>query len=263
MTSARLPAAAGRRRAARDAGFLRRARGPAHRLLGQLPQVHRQPPQGVVRRRGHAGQRLLLLSGCRGWTATTRNWPTSTAWRRARSRATSCSARTPAAAGPTPACTGPACATSTGWWSLDWFEIESAVFWKSDPNGPPPSEIKTEVFFIPAAAAPEKEGSSHQHPADAPVARQGHRPARRQPLRRLVPLPTSASASSSSTPARPTPGTSRCSTSPGTTTSTSGRACPTARSAGSRASRTSKRSSWRSTVTSRMRPTRRRGGPAW
>ena len=97
--------------------------------------------------------------GCRGWTATIRNWPTSTAWPGARSRATSCSARTPAAAGPTPACTGPACATSTGWWSLDWFETESAVFWKSDPNGPPPAEIKTEVFFIPAAAAPEKEGS--------------------------------------------------------------------------------------------------------
>ena len=42
---------------------------------------------------------------------------------------------------------------------LDWFETESAVFWKNDPNAPPPSEIKTEVFFIPAAAAPEKEGS--------------------------------------------------------------------------------------------------------
>jgi formate dehydrogenase major subunit len=41
----------------------------------------------------------------------------------------------------------------------DWFETESAVFWKSDPNGPPASEIKTEVFFLPAAAAPEKEGS--------------------------------------------------------------------------------------------------------
>src|ERR1700733_8769858 len=42
---------------------------------------------------------------------------------------------------------------------LDWFETESAVFWKSDPNGPPPSQIGTEVFFIPAAAAQEKEGS--------------------------------------------------------------------------------------------------------
>jgi formate dehydrogenase major subunit len=42
---------------------------------------------------------------------------------------------------------------------LDWFEIESAVFWKSDPTAPPPADIKTEVFFIPAAAAPEKEGT--------------------------------------------------------------------------------------------------------
>jgi formate dehydrogenase major subunit len=42
---------------------------------------------------------------------------------------------------------------------LDWFETESAVFWKNDPNGPPPSDIKTEVFFIPAAASPEKEGT--------------------------------------------------------------------------------------------------------
>jgi formate dehydrogenase major subunit len=42
---------------------------------------------------------------------------------------------------------------------LDWFETESAVFWKNDPTGPPPADIKTEVFFLPAAAAPEKEGS--------------------------------------------------------------------------------------------------------
>jgi formate dehydrogenase major subunit len=42
---------------------------------------------------------------------------------------------------------------------LDWFEIESAVFWKDDPNGPPPKDVKTEVFLFPAAAAPEKEGS--------------------------------------------------------------------------------------------------------
>jgi len=42
---------------------------------------------------------------------------------------------------------------------LDWFEIESAVFWKDDPTGPPPDQVGTEVFFIPAAAAPEKDGS--------------------------------------------------------------------------------------------------------
>jgi formate dehydrogenase major subunit len=42
---------------------------------------------------------------------------------------------------------------------LDWFETESATFWKNDPTGPPASEIQTEVFFMPAAAAPEKDGS--------------------------------------------------------------------------------------------------------
>ena len=42
---------------------------------------------------------------------------------------------------------------------LDWFETESSVFWKDDPQGPPAEDIKTEVFFIPVAAAPEKEGS--------------------------------------------------------------------------------------------------------
>jgi formate dehydrogenase major subunit len=42
---------------------------------------------------------------------------------------------------------------------LDWFETESAVFWKSDPEGPPPDEVKTEVFFFPAAGSPEKDGT--------------------------------------------------------------------------------------------------------
>lgn len=42
---------------------------------------------------------------------------------------------------------------------LDWFETESAVFWKNDPTAPPSTEIGTEVFFIPAAPAPCKEGT--------------------------------------------------------------------------------------------------------
>lgn len=41
----------------------------------------------------------------------------------------------------------------------DWFEHESATFWKNDPTGPGPGEIKTEVFFIPAASIAAKEGS--------------------------------------------------------------------------------------------------------
>jgi formate dehydrogenase major subunit len=42
---------------------------------------------------------------------------------------------------------------------LDWFETETATFWKNDPKGPPSSEIKTEVFFMPAASIAAKEGS--------------------------------------------------------------------------------------------------------
>jgi formate dehydrogenase major subunit len=42
---------------------------------------------------------------------------------------------------------------------MDWFETETAVFWKDDPTGPPAADIKTEVFFIPAASSTEKEGT--------------------------------------------------------------------------------------------------------
>ncbi len=41
----------------------------------------------------------------------------------------------------------------------DWFETETATFWRDDPQGPPPAEVGTEVFFFPAASMPEKEGS--------------------------------------------------------------------------------------------------------
>jgi formate dehydrogenase major subunit len=41
----------------------------------------------------------------------------------------------------------------------DWFETETAVFWKNDPTAPPAEEIDTEVFFFPAASITEKEGS--------------------------------------------------------------------------------------------------------
>jgi len=41
----------------------------------------------------------------------------------------------------------------------DWFEIESACFWYKGPENPDPTTIKTEIFFFPAAAAAEKDGS--------------------------------------------------------------------------------------------------------
>ena len=41
----------------------------------------------------------------------------------------------------------------------DWFQHETANFWKDDPSAPPPQDIKTEVFFIPAASITAKEGT--------------------------------------------------------------------------------------------------------
>ena len=41
----------------------------------------------------------------------------------------------------------------------DWFEIESACYWYKGPEGTDPKTIPTEVFFMPAAALPEKDGT--------------------------------------------------------------------------------------------------------
>ncbi len=72
---------------------------------------------------------------------------------------------------------------------VDWFEIESAVFWKSDPNGPPAVRDQDRGLLPSRGGLAGEGGQPDQHAAGAPVARQGHRPDRRLPLRRLVPLP--------------------------------------------------------------------------
>jgi formate dehydrogenase major subunit len=42
---------------------------------------------------------------------------------------------------------------------LDWFQTDTALFWKDDPKAPPAESIGTEVFMVPAAGIAEKEGS--------------------------------------------------------------------------------------------------------
>ena len=42
---------------------------------------------------------------------------------------------------------------------IDAFETESASAWYADPDGPDPSMVPTEVFLLPAALGPEKDGS--------------------------------------------------------------------------------------------------------
>ncbi len=58
--AAGLPAAADGRAASRTFGLVHQVRRADHGLLGQLLQVHRQSAQGVVRRGGHEGERVLL-----------------------------------------------------------------------------------------------------------------------------------------------------------------------------------------------------------
>lgn len=41
----------------------------------------------------------------------------------------------------------------------DMFETETAAAWYADPDGPPPEEVETEVFLLPAATPLEKDGS--------------------------------------------------------------------------------------------------------
>ena len=83
--------------------------------------------------------------------------------RRRRARATSCSARTRRSARPTAGCSGSAWPTWTGWWSATSSLIETATFWKDGPEietGELRTEdIGTEVFFLPAAAHTEKDGT--------------------------------------------------------------------------------------------------------
>ena len=145
---------------------------------------------------------------------------------------------------------------------LDWFETESAVFWKNDPKAPPSSEIETEVFFFPAAAAPEKEGSLtntqrliqwHNKAIDPSGDRRSDAWIIYNLGKRLKQLYAGST----------DPKDRRCSISPGTTTSTNSRACPMARSAASKGNRTWRRFSWRSTVTGSNEIDPRTGRPVW
>ncbi len=191
-----------RRRAARDARLLRRARGAAHRLLGQLPQVHRQPAQGLVRRRRHAGERLrLLLAAAHGRrllaAALLRPdvqgrgeglFPLRPESRRRRAQRR--------------ACTAPACATSTGWWCSTG----------SRPRAPS-SGRTTRAARHPPRSRPRCSSSPprprRRRRAASPIPSGCSSGTTRRSIRRATAAPTpgssttSASGSSSSTPARP------------------------------------------------------------
>ena len=79
--------------------------------------LHGQPAEGLVGRRGHGGQRLLLRLPAPADRQPQHLRDRAGPDRRRPARATSCSARTRRSARPTPGCSGSAWPTWTGWWS--------------------------------------------------------------------------------------------------------------------------------------------------
>ena len=132
-------------------------------LLGEHERLHGQPAEGLVGRRGHGGERLLLRLPAPAHRRPQHLRHRARADRRQRARATSCSARTRRSARPTAGCSGSAWRTWTGWWCATSRMIESATFWQDGPEietGEMRTEdIGTEVFFLPAAAHTEKDGT--------------------------------------------------------------------------------------------------------
>ena len=170
-----------RRAAHDDARRLLRAQHAARRLLGPHARLHRLAAEGVVRRRGHRGERLLLRPPAAHRPATTRS--TRRAWgcATATSRASSSWARTRPSASANGRLHRLALANLKWLVVRDFVEIETASFWRDGPEietGELRTEdIGTEVFFLPAATHVEKDGHVHEHPAAAAVARPGRRAA--------------------------------------------------------------------------------------
>ena len=160
-----------------------------HRASGPSMRAYTgQPAQGVVGRRGDRGQRLLLRLPAAPDRQPQHLRDGDGADRRASARATSCSART------RPSGRRTRKMQRLGMANLDWLVvrdfplIESATWWKDGPEietGEMRTEdIGTEVFFLPAAAHTEKDGSftntqrllQWHHQAVEPAGRRAQRP---------------------------------------------------------------------------------------
>ena len=151
-------------------------------------EVHRQPAQGLVRRRGDAGERLRLRLRCRRSPATTRTSRRCCAMMRRRaSRACSAWARTRPSAARTPG----SCARALA--KLDWLVVRDLVRDRDRRrSGSDAPEVQSRRAApgghrdrgLPhAGRRARREGRLvHQHPAARAVARQGARPARRRAL---------------------------------------------------------------------------------
>ena len=153
---------------------------------------------------------LPRISGDHSTYRTTLDMPT------ARCGASSCSGRTRPSGRPTRGCTAWPWPSWTGWWCGTWSRSSRPASGATPPRSSRASwrtaDIATEVFLLPAASHVEKEGLVHQHPAAAPVAREGARPQGRLPLRPVVHVPPGPDRPAAGWPAPATPRTGRSST---------------------------------------------------
>ncbi len=189
-------------------------------LLGQHARLHREPPEGVVGRRGDRRERLLLRL-----PAAADRQPQHLRHRDGPDRGT---VKGYFLFGQNPA-VGSANTRMQrlGMSKLDWLVvrdfslIESATWWKDGPeieSGEMRTEdIATEVFFLPGRRAHREGRHVHEHPADAAVAPQGRRAAGRPAQRPLVHLPPRPADPRAARRLDRRRATGRCSTSPGTT----------------------------------------------
>ncbi len=172
--------------------------GDEDRLVAQHRQVHRQPAQGVVRRRGDRGERLRLrlaaadhrrplASGLLARHGRRQAWKACSSWARTRPSAD----RTRGSSG-------------ARWRSSNWLvvrdlvEIETASFWYDSPEVER-GELRTgghrDRSLPDAGGGPRREGRLlHEHAAAAAVAREGGRSAGRRAQRDLVHLSPRAAA---------------------------------------------------------------------
>ena len=130
------------------------------------------------------------------------------------------------------------------------------------PDGPAAARDQDRGLLHPRRGrSPEKEGSFTNTQRLLQWHDKARGPAGRLPLRPVVRLQPRQAAEGAVRRLDEAAGPGDPDTSPGTTTTTSRRACPTARSAASRASRTSRRCCRRSTAIDLTRPTRQTGKP--
>ena len=185
---------------------LHRAELAAGRLLGQHGRLHRLAAEGVVGRRGHGRERLLLRPPAAPDRRPLLLHDAGRDGRRDGQGPVRHGREPDRGRGQRRATTAPPCAASTGSWcatsSRSRRPPSGTTRRRSRPARSRTADIATEVFLLPGGHPRREEGHLHQHPAPAAVARAGRRADAATAARSCGSCTTSAAACARSWPAR-------------------------------------------------------------